>query len=155
MKSLVAFFSASGVTRAVAGKIAREAGADLFEIEPQVPYSAKDLDWTDRKSRSTLEMTDESSRPEFKKTLNDISGYDTVFIGFPNWWGVEPRIIDTFLESYDFSNKRIAVFFTSGGSGKGKIRERIEKEAGEADVISAERLTSSSDIPSYVRSLGL
>ncbi len=151
---LVAYFSASGVTGSVARKISDETKADLFEIVPVVPYSNMDLDWTDKKSRSTIEMKDENARPEFIKWDLDLSKYDTVFIGFPNWWGVEPRIIDTFLETYDFKGKTIVPFFTSGGSGKGKIKERLERIVS-ADVKEPCRLRASSDIKEYVKELKL
>lgn len=119
-KKLVAYFSASGVTRRVAEQLAELAGADLFEIRPAVPYTAADLDWTNKKSRSSVEMGDPSSRPEIADTLENMADYDAVFIGFPIWWYVAPTIINTFLESYDFSGKRLIPFATSGGSGLGR-----------------------------------
>ena len=119
-KKLVAYFSCSGVTRAAAEEIARAEGADLFEIVPAQPYTAADLDWTDKKSRTTLEMSDPACRPAIAGKVVDMSSYDTVFLGFPIWWYVAPRIIETFLESYDFSGKTIVPFFTSGGSSAGK-----------------------------------
>ena len=115
-KVLVAYFSASGVTESCAKEIARAVNGDLYKIEPKARYTAADLDWTNRKSRSSVEMKDPNSRPEIKGST-DISAYDKIFIGFPIWWYVEPRIIDTFLESYDFSGKTIVPFATSGGSG--------------------------------------
>lgn len=120
MKKLVAYFSASGVTKAAAEKLAKAAGADLFEIKPAVPYTRADLDWTDRKSRSSVEMSNPDSRPEIAEKLSNMNDYDTVFIGFPIWWYVAPAIINTFIESYDFSGKTIIPFATSGGSGMGK-----------------------------------
>lgn len=120
MKKLVAYFSASGVTKAAAEKLAKAAGADLFEIKPAVPYTRADLDWTDRKSRSSVEMSNPDSRPEIAEKLSNMNDYDTVFIGFPIWWYVAPTIINTFIESYDFSGKTIIPFATSGGSGMGK-----------------------------------
>jgi flavodoxin len=119
-KRLVAYFSASGVTKAAAERLAKAAGADLFEIKPTLPYTDADLDWTNKKSRSSVEMNNPSSRPEIAQRLGDMEQYDTVFLGFPIWWYVAPTIIDTFLESYDFSNKTIIPFATSGGSGFGK-----------------------------------
>ena len=113
---LVAYFSASGVTKRAAEEIAAETGADLYEIVPAQPYTRGDLDWTDRSSRSTLEMKDPGCRPEIAEEA-DVSGYDVVFVGFPVWWYVEPRIVDTFLESRDFSGKILIPFATSGGSG--------------------------------------
>ena len=124
---LVAYFSASGVTEKVAQSLAGAVGADLFEIAPIEHYTDADLDWRDKKSRSTIEMNDESCRPAIAGTVADMGSYDTVFVGFPVWWYVEPRIIDTFLESYDFSGKTIVPFATSGGSGLGKAPERMQK----------------------------
>lgn len=120
MKSLVTYFSCTGVTKRVAEKLAKATNSDLFEIEPQQPYTDADLDWTDKNSRSTVEMKNHSSRPEIKNKLENIEQYDVVYIGFPIWWYVAPTIINTFLEQYDFSNKTIVVFCTSGGSGFGK-----------------------------------
>lgn len=125
-KKLVAYFSASGVTKKVAERLADIAGADLFEIKPKVPYTRADLDWTNKKSRSSLEMSNPSSRPEILDTLDDMDDYDTVFIGFPIWWYVAPSIISTFIESYDFSGKTIIPFATSGGSGFGKTAEVLK-----------------------------
>ena len=120
-KTLVAYFSASGVTEKKARILAQVTGGDLFEIEPAVPYTSADLNWMDKKSRSTLEMNDPSSRPEIAKKVADMDVYDTVYVGFPVWWYVQPSIINTFLESYDFSGKMVVPFCTSGGSGTGKI----------------------------------
>ncbi len=120
-KTLVAYFSASGVTEKKAQILAQVTGGDLFEIEPVVPYTSADLNWMDKKSRSTLEMNDPSSRPEIAKRVADMDAYDTVYVGFPVWWYVEPSIINTFLESYDFSGKTVVPFCTSGGSGTGKM----------------------------------
>ena len=113
---LVAFFSASGVTAALAQRLSRAAGADLFEIKPAVPYTSADLDWTNASSRSSVEMKNPASRPEIAEKLPNMADYDVVFLGFPIWWYVAPTIINTFLESYDFSGKTIALFATSGGS---------------------------------------
>ena len=120
-KTLVAYFSASGVTEKKAQILAQVTGGDLFEIEPAVPYTSADLNWMDKKSRSTLEMKNPSSRPEIAKKVADMDAYDTVYVGFPVWWYVEPSIINTFLESYDFSGKTVVPFCTSGGSGTGKM----------------------------------
>lgn len=119
-KKLVAYFSASGVTKKTAERLAKAAGADLFEIKPVKPYTSADLDWMDKKSRSSVEMNDPDSRPEIADTLSNMADYDTVFLGFPIWWYVAPTIIGTFLESYDFSGKTVVPFATSGGSGMGK-----------------------------------
>ena len=126
MKKLVAYFSAGGVTKSAAEHLAKAAGADLFEIKPAVPYTHTDLDWTNKKSRSSVEMMNPDSRPEIKEQLSDMEDYDTVFIGFPIWWYVAPTIINTFLESYDFSGKTIIPFATSGGSGMGKTVEVLK-----------------------------
>lgn len=124
---LVAYFSASGVTERAAREIAAATGGDLYEIAPAVPYTERDLDWTDKKSRSTVEMQDDANRPAIKGAAADIGKYDTVFIGFPVWWYVEPRIVDTFLESYDFSGKTLIPFATSGGSGIAGAEERMKE----------------------------
>ncbi|MBE6989292.1 MAG: flavodoxin [Ruminococcaceae bacterium] len=124
---LVAVFSAGGTTKAVGEEIARVAGADFFEIVPRERYSADDLNWMDRRSRSSVEMNDPAARPEIAGTVADMASYDTVIVGFPIWWGVAPRIIETFLESYDFSGKRIIPFCTSGGSGVGRSDTALHK----------------------------
>ena len=122
-RKLVAFFSASGVTAALAQRLSRAAGADLFEIKPAVPYTSADLDWTNASSRSSVEMKNPASRPEIAEKLPSMADYDVVFVGFPIWWYVAPTIINTFLESYDFSGKTIALFATSGGSPMGRTLE--------------------------------
>ena len=114
---LVAYFSASGVTARAAKEAAEAVGADLYEIRPAEPYTEADLNWMDKKSRSTLEMKDPASRPAIGTRAENMEQYDTVFVGFPIWWYVEPRIVDTFLESYDFTGKTLIPFATSGGSG--------------------------------------
>ena len=125
-KKVIAYFSASGVTKRAAERLAKAAGADLFEIKPAVPYSQADLDWTNKKSRSSVEMGNPDSRPEIAERLENMEEYDTVFLGFPIWWYVAPTIIDTFLESYDFSGKTIVPFATSGGSGFGRTAEVLK-----------------------------
>ncbi|MCD8097645.1 MAG: flavodoxin [Lachnospiraceae bacterium] len=125
-KKLVAYFSASGVTAAAAKALAQAADADVYEIRPQVPYTSEDLDWTNKKSRSSVEMNDLSSRPALADQSAGITEYDTIFLGFPIWWGVAPTIINTFLESYDFSGKRIVLFATSGGSGFGRTADVLK-----------------------------
>ena len=115
-KTLVAYFSATGNTRAAAERLAKETKADLFEIAPEVPYTEADLDWRDKTSRSTLEMQDKASRPAIKSTCDNIADYDTVWIGFPVWWYTAPTIINTFIEAHDLSGKVLNVFATSGGS---------------------------------------
>ena len=126
MKKLVAYFSASGVTKNAAEHLATAAGADLFEIKPAVPYTRSDLDWTNKKSRSSVEMNNPDSRPEIAERFSNMENYDTIFIGFPIWWYVAPTIINTFVESYDFSGKTIVPFATSGGSGMGKTVEVLK-----------------------------
>lgn len=125
MKKLVAYFSASGVTKSTAETLAKEIGADLFEIEPKEAYTKADLDWTNSSSRSTVEMKNKSFRPEMVKKTLDLSEYDTIFVGFPIWWYVAPTIINTFGECYNFSGKTIVPFATSGGSGMGKTTEEL------------------------------
>ena len=124
-RKLVAYFSASGVTAKVAETLSETIGADLFAIEPKVPYTKADLDWMDKNSRSTLEMKDPASRPEIARVRDNMEEYDTVFVGFPIWWYVAPTIINTFLESYDLTGKTIIPFATSGGSGMGKTNEKL------------------------------
>ena len=127
-KILVAYFSATGTTADAAKRLADAVKGDLFEIRPAVPYTAADLDWTDKHSRSTLEMKDPASRPEVSSHVDNMDQYDTVFVGFPIWWYVAPTIINTFLDEYDFSGKTVIPFATSGGSGMGKTLE--EKSLG-------------------------
>lgn len=122
---LVAYFSASGVTAKVAENLAETIGADIFCIEPEIPYTKSDLDWTNKESRSSIEMNDPTSRPSIKDKRDNMDDYDTVFVGFPIWWYVAPTIINTFLESYDFTGKTIIPFATSGGSGMGKTNEKL------------------------------
>lgn len=122
---LVAYFSPTGATKRAAKEIAGAVGGDLYEIRPEKPYTAADLDWMDKRSRSTLEMNDPASRPAMAGDVPDVSGYDTVFLGFPIWWYVEPRIVDTFLESCDFSGKLVIPFATSGGSGIKKAEKSL------------------------------
>ena len=127
MKKLVAYFSATGVTKNLAEKLAKVIGADLFEIEPAKPYTDADLDWTNKNSRSSVEMQNLQSRPEIKNKLDNMQDYDVVYVGFPIWWYVAPTIINTFLEQYDMSNKTIVPFATSGGSNMGKTNEMLAK----------------------------
>ena len=126
-KKLVAYFSASGTTKKAAERLAKAMGADLFEIKPKVPYSSADLNWMDKKSRSSVEMSDPSSRPEIAEELPHLADYDTVFLGFPIWWYVAPRIINTFVESYDLTGKTLVPFATSGGSGMGRTVDELQK----------------------------
>ena len=118
------------MTKAVGKEIARIAGADFFEIVPREPYTSDDLNWMDKRSRSSLEMNDPAARPEIAREVADMAAYDTVIVGFPIWWGVAPRIMETFLESYDFSGKTIVPFCTSGGSGVGRSDTALHKRVG-------------------------
>lgn len=139
-KSLVAYFSASGLTGKVAEVLAKAAGADLHEIKPAVPYTSADLNWMDKKSRSSVEMADPSSRPEIANKVENMDQYDTVFVGFPIWWYVAPTIINTFLEQYDFSGKKIVLFATSGGSGFGKTASALKSSVSASAQIVEGRL---------------
>ena len=124
-KKLVAYFSASGITAKVAETLAEATGADIFEIQPEVPYTKADLNWKDKKARSTIEMQNPASRPAIAAKRENMADYDTIFVGFPIWWYVAPTIINTFLESYDLTGKIIIPFATSGGSGMGKTNEKL------------------------------
>ena len=154
-KTLVAFFSASGTTKKVAEMIAAEVKADLFEIEPRVPYTKADLNWMDKKSRSSVEMSDKKSRPEIVEKPMDMSSYDEVILGFPIWWYVAPTIINTFLESYDFSGKKIVLFATSGGSGFGNTIKELQPSAPEAAITEGRLLNrgTKQEISDWVKSL--
>ena len=127
-RTLIAYFSAGGVTARAAREMADAVGADLFEIAPAQPYTAADLDWRDKGSRCTREMTDPASRPAVAGTVENMGRYDTVFVGFPIWWGVEPRVVDTFLESYDFTGKTVIPFATSGGSGMPYAQKHLQSQ---------------------------
>ena len=127
-KTLIAYFSASGVTARAAKEMAEATGADLYEIRPAQPYTAADLNWRDKQSRSTLEMNDPASRPAMAEQAADMGRYDTVLVGFPIWWGVEPRIVDTFLERYDFTGKTMIPFATSGGSGMPYAQQHLQSQ---------------------------
>ena len=157
-QTLVAYFSATGTTECVAHKIAEAAGADLFEIEPAQSYTSADLNWQNKSSRSSVEMGDESARPEIVSRVDDLAAYDVVFVGFPVWWYMEPRIIDTFLESYDIAGKTIVPFATSGGSGLGKAPQRMQRLAKGARVLPGRRLSagaSAGEITGWVSGLSL
>ena len=134
-KQLVAYFSASGTTAAVAKNLAKAAGADLYEIKPAQAYTRADLNWQDKSSRSSLEMRDKTSRPELADTNANIAEYDTIFVGFPVWWYVAPTIINSFLEAYDFSGKKIVLFATSGGSGFGRAVAGLQPSAPGAEIV--------------------
>ena len=134
-RKLVAYFSASGVTAKAAETLSEAIGADLYEIEPKVPYTKADLDWMDKQSRSTIEMNDPASRPAIAGKRDNMDDYDTVFVGFPIWWYVAPHIINTFLESYDLTGKTIIPFATSGGSGMGKTNEKLQPSCPNSKLI--------------------
>ena len=144
-KKLVAYFSANGVTKNAAERLAKAVGADLFEIKPAVPYTSADLDWMNKKSRSSVEMSNPDSRPAIAETLPNMQDYDTVFIGFPIWWYVAPTIINTFLESYDFSGKTMIPFATSGSSGMGKTVDVLKKVCPSANWNAGKMLNHVSD----------
>lgn len=150
-KTLVAFFSASGQTAHLATTIAQVTGGDLFEIEPVQPYSAADLNWNDNASRSSIEMDDSTSRPAIADNVTDMDSYETVFVGFPIWWYVAPHIINTFLESYDFSGKTVIPFATSGGSGMGDTEARLHACCSSATVWRPGKRFSSGAAPDAVR----
>ena len=155
-KILTAFFSASGVTANVAKQIAEAAGADLFEIKPEVPYTKADLNWMDKKSRSTLEMNDPASRPQISGKVENMEQYDTVLIGFPIWWYTAPTIIKTFLEGYDFSGKKIALFATSGGSGFGDTQKDLNTCVDQTAKFVSEKLmnrVSKGEIEDWLKTL--
>lgn len=133
-KKLVAYFSASGTTAAVAKTLSEAAEADLYEIKPQTPYTRADLNWQDKKSRSSVEMNDKSFRPPLADRDAHVEDYDTIFLGFPIWWYTAPTIVNTFLESYDFTGKTIILFATSGGSGFGNTVEHLQKSAPKAVI---------------------
>ena len=140
-KALVAYFSASGVTKSAAQALAAAAGADLFEIIPEQKYTSADLNLMDKKSRSSVEMNDRACRPAIASKAENMAQYDTVFIGFPVWWYREPSIVDTFIESYDFSGKTIIPFCTSGGSGLGQAPQNIQTLTPAAKVLNGKRIS--------------
>lgn len=157
-KILVAYFSASGVTAKLANTLAAAVDGDLYEIKPEKPYTSADLNWQNNKSRSSLEMNDKASRPAVAAPLADMAQYDTVFVGFPIWWYEAPRIVQTFLESYDFSGKTVVPFATSGGSGMGKTAEILQKSCPTAKMLSGKRLASYasvSELSEWVKTLNL
>lgn len=140
---LVAYFSATGTTKTLAGYISEVTGGDLYEIVPEIPYSSEDLNYSDNNSRSTREQNDEGARPAISGSVEDMDQYEIIFLGYPIWWGEAPRIIDTFMEAYDFSGKTIVPFCTSGGSGIGSSARNLHNLA-DSDVIwlDGERLSS-------------
>lgn len=158
LKVLVAYFSATGTTKGVAEHIASGLNAELYEIVPEQPYTSADLDWNDNNSRSTLEMNDPNSRPAVSGSVENMEQYDVVFIGYPIWWYDAPRIVSTFMESYDFSDKTIVPFCTSGGSGIGSSASNLEKLTNNAEWLEGQRLNgndSQDEVMEWVDSLEL
>ena len=150
-KLLVAYFSATGKTAKVARELAEILGADITEIVPEQPYTKADLNWMNKKSRSSLEMKDKTSRPAIKKDSTlDISSYDIIYLGAPIWWYVFPTIVNTFLESYDFGGKRIVLFATSGSSGIGNSAEELRVSAPGAEIISGEVIRRKGKVKDYI-----
>ena len=155
-KILVAYFSCSGVTRKAAQAIAQATDGNLHEIEPEKAYTSADLNWMDKNSRSTIEMKDLKFRPPIRGILDDMDDYDVVFIGFPIWWYIAPTIINTFLESYDFSGKTIIPFATSGGSGLGKTEENLYPSCSDKTIWKPAKLfkgnVSKSELENWINS---
>ena len=154
-KKLVAYFSASGTTKKTAQLIAKATGADLYEITPKVAYTEADLNWMDKKSRSSVEMNDKKFRPEVEDKDAHIAEYDEIILGFPIWWYVAPTIVNTFLEKYDFSGKKIVLFATSGGSGFGKTVSRLEGSVDKSAEFVSEKLLNragKAEIESWLKS---
>ena len=146
-KKLVAYFSASGVTKRVAENLASAIGADIYEIKPAVKYTDADLNWMDKNSRSSVEMKDWNSRPKIVEDNFSVSEYDTVFLGFPIWWYIAPTIINTFLEKHDFSGKKIILFATSGGSRFGRTIENLRQSVTDtAEIIEGDILNSNPSV---------
>lgn len=154
-KKLVAYFSASGTTRKIAEMIAQVAEADLYEIMPKQPYSKADLNWMDKKSRSSVEMSDKKFRPEISNTDVQVEKYDEIILGFPIWWYVAPTIINTFLEKYDFSGKKIVLFATSGGSGFGNTVSELKPSAPDAEIVEGKVINKSTkqEIAEWIKSI--
>lgn len=158
VKILVAYFSATNMTKGVAEYVADGLGADLYEIVPEEPYTDADLNYNDNNSRSTIEMNDPSARPDISSAIENIEQYTIVFIGYPIWWGEAPRIVSTFMESYDFSDKMIIPFCTSGGSGIDSSAMNLAELTDGPEWLSGQRINGSSsrdEIAEWVNSLGL
>ena len=157
-KRFVAYFSASGVTAKTAKALAEAAEADLYEIQPQIPYTQADLNWMDKKSRSTVEMNDPDSRPAISGSVPGMEQYDVIFLGFPIWWYTAPTIIKTFLESYDMAGKKIVLFATSGGSGLGDTARTLQKVCPKAEFKGGKLLNgrqSRESLTSWIESLDI
>ena len=150
---LVVYFSATGTTKGVAEQIASVTGADTYEILAAQTYTEDDLNWHDQNSRTTLEQNDKSVRPAIGSETISLDGYSTIYIGYPIWWGEEPRIMDTFVESYDFSGKTVIPFCTSGGSGIGASGANLATNAGSGNWLEGARLSSSSDIAGWIEGM--
>ncbi|HIX60031.1 MAG TPA: NAD(P)H-dependent oxidoreductase [Candidatus Blautia gallistercoris] len=157
-KKLVAYFSASGVTAGVAERLARAIGADLYEIRPEVPYTEADLNWMDKKSRSSVEMNDKSFRPAIAGKAEGMEQYDTIFVGFPIWWYVAPTIINTFLEQYDLKGKTVVPFATSGSSGMGNTNRELAPSCPGAVLLEGKRFPASAgeeELKAWAEGLGI
>ena len=157
-KAIVTYFSATGTTERAAKSLAKVAGADLYRITPAVPYSSRDLNWNNSSSRSSVEMGDDSSRPALAQAAPDLSSYDVVFVGFPIWWYVEPRVIDTFLEACDLEGKTVVPFATSGGSGISRAVSRMRGLVPHVRVVDGRMMNgnpSTSELKAWARSFGL
>lgn len=157
-KTLIAYFSASGETKRLAKTIAGVTGGDLFEIRPKAAYTADDLNWSDTKSRSSIEMNDKTCRPDIASRVDDMEQYETIFVGFPIWWYQAPRIIETFLESYDFEGKKVIPFATSGGSGLGKTENILQTICPKANWLSGRCISSrasSADVQDWINKLDI
>ena len=152
-KKLVAYFSASGTTKKTAELLAEAAGADLYEITPKVAYTKADLNWMDKKSRSSVEMNDKKFRPEIEDKDANIAEYDEIILGFPIWWYVAPTIVNTFLEKFDFSGKKVVLFATSGGSGFGNTVKELQPSAPNTEIVEGKMLNSKSEIEKFAKSL--
>ena len=152
-KKLVAYFSASGTTKKTAELLAEAAGADLYEITPKVAYTKADLNWMDKKSRSSVEMNDKKFRPEIEDKDANIAEYDEIVVGFPIWWYVAPTIVNTFLEKFDFSGKKVVLFATSGGSGFGNTVKELQPSAPNTEIVEGKILNSKSVIEKFAKCL--
>ena len=152
-KKLVAYFSASGTTKKTAELLAEAAGADLYEITPKVAYTKADLNWMAKKSRSSVEMNDKKFRPEIEDKDANIAEYDEIILGFPIWWYVAPTIVNTFLEKFDFSGKKVVLFATSGGSGFGNTVKELQPSAPNTEIVEGKILNSKSEIEKFAKSL--
>lgn len=152
-KKLVSYFSASGTTKKTAQLIAKATGADLYEITPKVAYTEADLNWMDKKSRSSVEMNDKKFRPEVEDKDAHIAEYDEIILGFPIWWYVAPTIVNTFLEKYDFSGKKIVLFATSGGSGFGNTVKELQPSAPNAEFVEGKVLNNKQEVEKFAKTL--